>query len=245
MANWLLKKCFLCQGFVVDQIASGHLRIVASIVTGAKIDWAFILLSLWKKNIEEVKTNPKKKTYLRMISFYLHKLGNYKGKMEFLIPPASARLRIRRVIATSDEDRNILATRAFKKTGQLNNINRDLEEAWTLFEEYYKKMTAETGETANDMFFSAITSTSGNRGGDDENDDQHSPGGNGLNGQTSEGEKSFDQTSTLPQGSPSRSRREDQQQQILKVSRSLIRRRLTFECLLPSLKKPRAQEVKL
>lgn len=84
----IVKKCFLCQGFAIDQIASGHLRIVAAIVTRAKIDWAFILLSLWKKNIEEVKTNPKKKTYLRIISFYLHKLGNYKGEMEFLFPPA-------------------------------------------------------------------------------------------------------------------------------------------------------------
>ncbi|GAB2226824.1 hypothetical protein Droror1_Dr00008615, partial [Drosera rotundifolia] len=48
---------------------------VTAIITGAKIDWAFIMLNLWKENIEEAKSNPKRKTYLRMISFYLFKLG--------------------------------------------------------------------------------------------------------------------------------------------------------------------------
>ncbi|GAB2212419.1 hypothetical protein Droror1_Dr00020382 [Drosera rotundifolia] len=63
----IVKKRFLCQGFAVDQIARGHLRIVTTIIARAKIDWAFIMLNLWKENREEVKSNSKRKTYLRMI----------------------------------------------------------------------------------------------------------------------------------------------------------------------------------
>ncbi|GAB2229308.1 hypothetical protein Droror1_Dr00023447 [Drosera rotundifolia] len=71
----IVKKCFLCQSFAYDQMAQGHLRIVAAIIMGANIDWAFIMLNLWKENIEEAKSNPKRKTYLRMIGFYLFKLN--------------------------------------------------------------------------------------------------------------------------------------------------------------------------
>ncbi|GAB2209984.1 hypothetical protein Droror1_Dr00027214 [Drosera rotundifolia] len=73
-------------GNVPVKSALGYLRIVAAIIIGARIEWAFIMLNLWKENIEEAKSNPKRKTYLRMISLYLFKLGKLPKDDGVLFP---------------------------------------------------------------------------------------------------------------------------------------------------------------
>ncbi|GAB2217095.1 hypothetical protein Droror1_Dr00000256 [Drosera rotundifolia] len=92
-----------------------------------------------------------------------------------------ARWGMRLVIATFDEDGNVLASREFREREQLDNINRVTEEAWILLEEYFKKMRGELGETVKDMFDSAIRRTPRDEGGDDDDNNQ-TPGGDGLDG---------------------------------------------------------------
>ncbi|GAB2233002.1 hypothetical protein Droror1_Dr00002215 [Drosera rotundifolia] len=83
----IVQKCLLCKTTSADQISRLNLKIVATIIVEAKIDWAYVVLNLWRDYIAEAKSNPQKKSYIRLVAYYLKKMGKLHGDTWIESPP--------------------------------------------------------------------------------------------------------------------------------------------------------------